>query len=259
MTEARSSFRVDAQEAHLDWQKFITVRFGDPSEPDKQQDFIVHEINIRLQCPFFEAALSRDWKEAQERVVHLPEHTPDVFRIYLGWLYQKRIAMSHIPDKTGQPFRDFNMALCRAYLLGDYLEDIDFKDTVIDVLIDLAVRSKAYYANGTDFIYKNTPAESPLRRLVIDLLVYAKGLDWKKTSCDLLDVNFPAEAFADLVVKMDETKNMDTTRRSKAPFFTDTCLYHCHGPDEECYKVKYRTTGVEWKPQATPKRRRLSA
>lgn len=226
-----------------DWEKLITVRVGDPSEPSKQKDFAVHESHIRLQCPFFEAALGRDWKEAEERVVLLPEYEPDSFRIYLGWLYQKRITIS--PTVKTKPSVKCRHRLCRAYLLGDFLQDLEFKDAIIDALIDLALDLNIYFGTGIGFLYENTSAGSPLRRLVIDLIVYAMNPDWKKITDLLLVDDFPAEAFAELIVKIEETRNMGKCR-SQAPFSTNMCLYHSHGTGEVCYKVKYKADGVKW-------------
>lgn len=49
---------------------------------DNFQKFVVHEDLIRARSPFFEAALGRDWKEASEKLVPLPDDSPDAFAIY---------------------------------------------------------------------------------------------------------------------------------------------------------------------------------
>lgn len=55
------------------------------------QEFLIHESVIRSESPFFEAVLSRDWKEAKEKLVSLPQAAPDAFRIYVDWMYSRRI------------------------------------------------------------------------------------------------------------------------------------------------------------------------
>jgi hypothetical protein len=51
------------------------------------KQFIVYESLITSNSAFFASALGHDWKEAHERVVPLPENEPEVFRLYLTYLY----------------------------------------------------------------------------------------------------------------------------------------------------------------------------
>ena len=51
------------------------------------KQFTVYESLISSNSAFFANALGRDWKEARERVVPLPENEPEVFRLYLTYLY----------------------------------------------------------------------------------------------------------------------------------------------------------------------------
>lgn len=51
------------------------------------KQFTVYESLITSNSAFFANALGHDWKEAQERVVPLPENEPEVFRLYLTYLY----------------------------------------------------------------------------------------------------------------------------------------------------------------------------
>jgi hypothetical protein len=51
------------------------------------QNFTVHQDLISTRSEFFAKALRGDWKEAQERTVVLPDDEPEVFRLYLQFLY----------------------------------------------------------------------------------------------------------------------------------------------------------------------------
>lgn len=64
------------------------------------EDFTVHEALIRKESPFFEAAMARDWKEASTRLVIMEEDTPDVFRLYINWIYTHRIYIEPLPTQV---------------------------------------------------------------------------------------------------------------------------------------------------------------
>jgi hypothetical protein len=92
-----------------DWQKAITVRVGSPDYADstkaattKTKDYIVHESVIRRHSPFFDAAMSKDWKAAQERLVPLPKHKPSTFELYLGWIYSHQITISALAPNNSE-------------------------------------------------------------------------------------------------------------------------------------------------------------
>lgn len=71
----------------------VTVIVG-PAE----KSYAVHEKLLRSASNYFEAALSRDWKEANEKTVKLDDVDPYFFEVFLAWLYNRHF--SAYPGKT---------------------------------------------------------------------------------------------------------------------------------------------------------------
>lgn len=79
--------------------KIITVQVG---KPGFTKYFTVHEELVRASSPFFEAALGRDWQEAAERIVNLPDDRPAIFQLYIQWLYSGQMFCQVQGDKAQQ-------------------------------------------------------------------------------------------------------------------------------------------------------------
>ncbi|TLD28063.1 hypothetical protein E2P81_ATG06409 [Venturia nashicola] len=134
---------------------------------------------------------------------------------------------------------------CRGFLLGEFLHDNDFKDAIIDALIDIIkTSSNTYYTSGFNYVYKNTPEDSPLRRLFVDQLVYTRPKNMPARVQALRKTDVTPEALFDIILAMAATKEADSASSSDAPFSKNTCHYHVHGSENPCYKVKYKITGV---------------
>lgn len=194
---------------------------------DKHSDFTVHEHFLRAHSPFFEAALGRDWKESQERLVTLPECTPQVFELYTQWIYCHRVGI----PKEGQKIR----LLVTASILGDQLQDGHFRDAITDKLARYSLERNRHFRTSLTLIYTNTKEDDKLRRLAIDSVVYSGiGNDWVKVGKEKKDVS--GEALWDLLARCREVGSKSS--RSDAPFAIDMCHYHIH-QDGVCYKTKY--------------------
>ena len=66
--------------------------------------FIVHGACLTSRSLFFRKALSRDWKEGEERLVKLPDDDSDTSELYLQCKYGQ--AMSVEPDPVPQYYKD---------------------------------------------------------------------------------------------------------------------------------------------------------
>lgn len=108
--------------------------------------------------------MTGEWKEARDRIIDLPTHDPEVFGIYIHWIYSRQIA---IPVSSSD-----STTLCQfldSYILGDMLLDGDFRDAVLDALAQWKL---ALSRSWLSYIYENTKEKDPLRLFSIDTLVY---------------------------------------------------------------------------------------
>ncbi|QDS75896.1 hypothetical protein FKW77_002467 [Venturia effusa] len=132
--------------------------------------FVIHETIVRQQSPFFEKALSCEcYKECQERVVKLPNHIPAAFEVYINWANGHRV---HLPSRLhGEEGDRISWLLIHAYILGDYLQDVDFKDAVIDALIHFCLTANWIPYGTLQFIWENTAPDARLRHVITAIMV----------------------------------------------------------------------------------------
>ncbi|KAF2814840.1 uncharacterized protein BDZ99DRAFT_472212 [Mytilinidion resinicola] len=99
--------------------------------------------------------------KSDERLITFPTDDPDVFALYVGYLYIGKIApeLTHLEPRPGDNNAEGNVAdteddsdveatkpkiwggaivelLCDLYILGDKLMDVAFRNTVLDALVE---------------------------------------------------------------------------------------------------------------------------
>lgn len=136
---------------------------------ENPKDFAIHESVIKPVSEFVKLALEKDWKEAKERLIPLPEDRPEVFELLQNWLYTKNIPSLDTKDAV-KDAAEYKM-LIQAYILGDKFGITDFKDAIIDCIILKLRYTGRFDARLATFVYENTLDESPLRRLWQDIYV----------------------------------------------------------------------------------------
>ncbi|KAK3710224.1 hypothetical protein LTR37_010445 [Vermiconidia calcicola] len=62
------------------------------------KSFTVHTTIICRDSLFFQAACGREWKEGQEKVVHLPEVEAQLFDVYVHWAYTRELDTTRMLD-----------------------------------------------------------------------------------------------------------------------------------------------------------------
>lgn len=124
-----------------------------------------------------------NWTESESRSVKFEDQDPEVFQLYLNWLYRERL-----PVRNDSPGHDGNaeyIQLAKAYVLGDFLQDRKFKNAVIDSMISkastLASDGARWYPVGEvlGIIYsENTMESCGARRLLIDFYTQTGHGNW---------------------------------------------------------------------------------
>lgn len=140
--------------------------------------FDVHESLLSARSSFFRNALDRKWKEGQDRRVKLPADEPDVFRIYVNYLYTGVLAV--IPDPLPAIYKgaEDHLSLAKVYVLAEMLQDTTAKNAVVEAMLVTCRRTfhdGQYHLPGPQVIhivYEGTPGSSPMRRVLVDLYTY---------------------------------------------------------------------------------------
>ncbi|CAK4030742.1 BTB POZ domain containing [Lecanosticta acicola] len=132
--------------------------------------FQVSEFLLHNRSKFLTAALSGAWLESQNRSIVLADEDPDAVRIYLQYLHPP----FQLPALSEFLAHDF-YALAELYVLGERLQDLDFKNEILDNFI------KGFTPHAIDgiewlphmdvvnIIYNGTLPTSQGRRLMVDM------------------------------------------------------------------------------------------
>jgi len=225
-------------------------------EGDGACTFGVHQTLICEKSPFFMAALDGKWKESHKKLVELPEDDVNAFRLYLNWIYKGLlpcgdVATNGISDLSPVQKSDVNKeytVLINAYILGDKLGDLDFADAVIDTFISSANAFKYSPGSHLQYIYVQTPVASPLRRLLIDMLIIEGLTPWISNNWTSLEKS----TLSDLALALFNQKPPGTIDPKSAPYKLSSCIYHQH-KDKPCYKLSMAQLQL-WDSKALAKR-----
>lgn len=151
----------------------------------QRKRFLVHELLVRDTVPFFDAAFKGRWKGSKERKSDLPEDNPDIFKIYLHWLYTGKLLTKKGDDKRvdrlesgtkRSTYPKWNR-LSDLYRLANRLLDDDAKDCV-DAMLELERERDVIYAHWATLAYPLSIDGSPVRRLLIVRCVYGTRDAW---------------------------------------------------------------------------------
>lgn len=109
--------------------------------------------------------LANDWKEAHERRINLPEAQPEMLEIYLHWIYTGHLIVENTRKRT------VSWQLVKLYILGDYLNDAAFCESVINRIVDRSQGSEGVDPNhvAITLAWDSTPTDSPLRLVIKEL------------------------------------------------------------------------------------------
>ncbi|KAL6705589.1 hypothetical protein ACN47E_006536 [Coniothyrium glycines] len=216
--------------------KTITVHVGPAGA---SQELQIHESLLLRSSEFFDNALSNDWKEGVKRIVRLPEIDLECFEIWAKWLYTGRIHLTQESDVSREDGRvTANMEWARwseTYEAASYLQDNDFKDALIDCMIEAMQTVANIPTKLANFIYPHSPASSNHRKLAIDVCVHAKNRQtWREL--EKLLTEFMVDVLARVGPLLADGLKLVGPRQ----YFNlaDTCKYHDHGADKPCYKTK---------------------
>lgn len=233
------------------------------------QTFYVNPILLCRHSQFFDAAFNKGWKEAKERSIDLPEDHAETFELWANYInaidlfaaeqfwHCDETDCDSLPDNTEfdeedpeeeddwsshneqcQKINKNLTRLLRCYHLGDKLGDFDFCDKMIDCLIQFCRDTNYWPASGQDVfqIFKRTTESSPLRRLIVDMLVYDNGETFA-------DRKFPEETWSDVGKRLMRLQKFPGW--SQAPYLGNTCVYHHHiRRNAPCYKSNQSATCV---------------
>jgi hypothetical protein len=193
---------------------------------EEPKEFHVVKSIATRSSKFFQAAMTRDWKEALERRVLLPEVDPDDFEGYLQWLYTSDIAFAGA-------YR--SVVFVELYILSDFLDDLAFRNAVPDYqMTEWVANHNVPSEEATRLAWDNTPPDSPLRHLVI-VLWSSAPFEWAVTRLvgpKKIGKEYPREfalQYFQSFMSSHALKNKRVNRRSRAKVAAEFNLWRSGG------------------------------
>jgi hypothetical protein len=103
---------------------------------EAQEYMLVHAPYLSARSEFFRAALSKDWKEGQSRVIKLPEDDPSTVAQYLDFVYKDRLPTQRkwFPDQA----KFMYFALAQLYVYGERVLDVVIRNTIVEHFVSFS-------------------------------------------------------------------------------------------------------------------------
>lgn len=138
---------------------------------------VVHSSYLARTSEFFASALKKEWTEGQVQTIELDEETPELIAHYLDWLYTTNLSTKGCGsfDLNASEVASNDLP-AELYVLGECRLDSTLRNAIITEFIRLGLLfhdvtgcQPSQRVSAINIIYQGTPAESPARRLMVDL------------------------------------------------------------------------------------------
>ncbi|KAF2130102.1 hypothetical protein P153DRAFT_396432 [Dothidotthia symphoricarpi CBS 119687] len=164
---------------------------------------------------FFKNAMKPEWMAQRDDpyTINLVDDPLEAVKLYVNFLYFKTLPTPDLPHKdekrsevTLRKIQGYLSVLARAYVFGEKILDIKFKNVVIQSFQTITRDYKVLPMKGfASLIYGGTPAGSPARRLFVDYVAYCACSDGKGAWHDVIET-LPSEMLVDVTKRMIEVR-----------------------------------------------------
>ncbi|KAK2861303.1 hypothetical protein FQN49_004342 [Arthroderma sp. PD_2] len=196
--------------------------------------FVVHQDLLKNVSPFFRSMLDRNkgqgtvsfsWEREDMEAVHL----------YFNWIYRRVIPSWG----DGEQVRSKeSLLLARAYHAGDFFEDRDFQDAIVDCVLQRATEGDCGKRTrpgpqAISYTYQHGQKDSKFRLLLVNLYA-SRALDGSFLKAE--SEEYP-NTFLTEVLSAVADMQLGVRKRLTNGCGKEICdLYHNHASESECYK-----------------------
>ncbi|MCJ1415786.1 hypothetical protein MMC32_002119 [Xylographa parallela] len=215
------------------YQDIVHVRIG-----HNAQDFGVHKGLLCEASSYFKGALSRDFQEAREMIVHLREDDVGTFERFHLWLYTGSILDS---DESLESLSQ--RSLIDLYIWADLRGIPKLQDLVSDMLQTSLIATLQIGAKPLDsalihLVYSHTMKSSPLRKL---WTCYYTNLDSNKFKDRIMEdeaaEDLPRDFLHDMLLSLKrQIREPSPSTMIARGYFMSGCFFHVHGERALCAK-----------------------
>ncbi|KAI4927645.1 hypothetical protein J4E85_006157 [Alternaria conjuncta] len=195
-----------------------------------QRIFHVHKSVLCKTSAFFQNATKPEWTGPTPRPTDLSDELPEIFHLYVQWLYSGKIAVEITPssDSDTDVRKHENVdyhSLIQSYILGEKLMDTTFHNAVLQCLIECVEQADCFPGDRTiRTAYKRTIKHSPLRKLLVDFWVWHGD---SEGAADDMNASLGTDFTNDLLKAMLEARPSPDTNKAKVqpPWLTHPEIY----------------------------------
>ncbi|KAF2849341.1 hypothetical protein T440DRAFT_399272 [Plenodomus tracheiphilus IPT5] len=145
-----------------------------------QKIFYIHKDVLCKTSGFFHAAMKQEWSAQRTQPIDLTDVNPDLFELYVQWLYSKKVSIQAILNEENEAPVS---VLVKSYILGARLADSKYQKATMKTLFLYAHKTETYPDEQTmRLAYRYTLSFDPLRKLLIDFWVCKASVTWSDGS-----------------------------------------------------------------------------
>ncbi|CZT46405.1 uncharacterized protein RSE6_06829 [Rhynchosporium secalis] len=146
---------------------------------EEGKEFKVHKENVCAYSPVLEAAFNSTFLEGLSQTYQLKDVDPDVFRMLVQWFYTRPLKVYDIDDaddidmfEAHRRLEEQDLHLAQLWVLADRLLVPGLQNEIVDILQKFQRTARLASTLWIPFVYENTAAGSPLRKLAVDYALF---------------------------------------------------------------------------------------
>jgi BTB/POZ domain len=202
----------------------------------KRELFQIHKKLICSVSEFFDKAFNDGFAEASKNQMELPEDVPDIFAMFVAWLYKGELNFEWDQVDCSKATAE----LIDLYLFANAKCSNRFKNIVMDTLQDGVIDEELFLGQShLKRIFDGTcsPTEVPIRRFCVAYITYRLhlGLDEAEDVSDFFRSHPDAmtEYLSFQEACSTDIYEMCPWQRGASKLY-HRCYFHVHGEEEEC-------------------------
>ncbi|KAF2667993.1 hypothetical protein BT63DRAFT_415502 [Microthyrium microscopicum] len=211
----------------------VQVMVGKQTGNSTPRTFTVLQNLLTSDSKFFERMLQSDFSESKEGIVKLPECEPEIFDLYVMFLYHgdifsaPAVKTKQVPNEDG--FKE-KCTLIDAIGLADFLQSDAFHNSCINAFLDCCNEYNSSFRGHQADLRIFKAGVPSLIKLVEDFYVYSSGVNWFTEEFNkgtLKSLSEHPEFYHDILVQ--SLRLLDSGgRMGQLPWEQNRCHYHRH-------------------------------
>jgi hypothetical protein len=183
-------------------------------------------------------------KETHEKRISLPDTDPETLEGYLNWIYTKHVTLKNMEPQesickdcqkiNSRCVSTLTLEIAKMYTLGDYLNDLQFCNAIVDALKPGSCNGKRFATlTATHWVWNHTTTTCPLREYCLGVWKPAVTGEGVQSFMEQHPHRFSHSFTIDLLIFIGRRHKTDLDRDMtvQAKLFEQNCKFHKHVDD----------------------------